>query len=154
MKVLVNQMSEKDIHELKEAFRKIDKNNTGLIGIEDLRSAMQQSGFQMEPKVLEHIFKEVSQENDGKLYIRYTEFITATLDLRIYLTKEKLWSLFKYFDPNNQNFISADDLQEIFKRQGKNVSKDELIQLINEAVPNHDGKITFNDFVKIMKDDV
>lgn len=27
------------------------------------------------------------------------------------------------------------------------------MQLINEAVPNHDGKITFNDFVKIMKDD-
>ncbi len=54
------------------------------------------------------------EEENGKPSIRYSEFISATLDIRKHLTKEKLWSLFRYFDTKNDGYISAEDLKEIF----------------------------------------
>ena len=40
MKVFVNHLNEKDIHDLKEIFMKIDKDNTGLIRPNELAEAM------------------------------------------------------------------------------------------------------------------
>jgi len=30
--------------------------------------------------------------------LNYTEFISATMDKKIFFTREKIWSAFKYFD--------------------------------------------------------
>ena len=48
-------------------------------------------------------------ENDE---INYSEFIAATLDKKIYLSKEKLWNAFKYFDIDNLNKITVSNLSE------------------------------------------
>ncbi len=57
--------------------------------------------------------------------ISYTEFIAATLDQRVYLTEEKLWGLFQYFDSvTNNGFITVSDIKEIFNRHGKDVSEE------------------------------
>jgi calcium-dependent protein kinase len=58
-------------------------------------------------------------KENGEFKINYTDFVAATLDLRKFLSKEKLWSLFKYFDTKDDGYITADDLNEIFKRHGK-----------------------------------
>lgn len=60
-----------------------------------------------------------SKKGVEKTYIKYSEFIAATLDARVYLTKEKLWSLFKYFDPKNNNEITTENIQEIITRNGR-----------------------------------
>ncbi len=40
MKVFINQLNEKEISDLKEAFMAIDKDNTGLIRVEELNEVM------------------------------------------------------------------------------------------------------------------
>ena len=60
---------------------------------------MKEVGFLLCKEEIEEIFKTVSPEDDnGELSIRYSEFITATLDYNKVLTAERLWGLFKYFD--------------------------------------------------------
>jgi calcium-dependent protein kinase len=56
--------------------------------------------------------------------IKYTDFIRAAMDYKIYLTKEKLWSLFKYFDYTNTNSIVVEDIKEILARHGKELPED------------------------------
>lgn len=69
----------------------------------------------------------------------------------VYLKQEKLWSLFKYFDPYNSNFITLDDLKEIFLRNGRNLPEDEIKTMLGEVDPNRDGKISFEEFLELMK---
>lgn len=90
----------------------------------------------------------ISPDNDnGELSIRYSEFIAACIDQRKYLTNEKIKGLFSYFDPTNSNCITAKDLKEIFKRNGRTVSDKDIKQMINEVDPNNDGKLSYEEFL-------
>ena len=55
----------------------------------------------------------------GKSGINYTEFLSATLTAQNYLTDELLWSLFKSFDIDDTNYISVQNLREVFRRLGR-----------------------------------
>ena len=69
----------------------------------------------------------------------------------MYLKQEKLWSLFKYFDPYNTNYITLDDLKEIFLRNGRLVPEEEIKTMMEEVDPNHNGKISLEDFHLLME---
>ena len=57
---------------------------------------------------LNEIFDQLCEEElNGHKIIRYSKFIVATLNLRKHLTKEKMWSLFKYFDQSNKGSITV-----------------------------------------------
>ena len=64
----------------------------------------------------------------------------------MYLKSEKIWSLFKYFDQSNSNYITIDDLKEIFLRNGRNIPESEIKKMVSEVDPNNDGKISLDEF--------
>ena len=47
MKVFVNQINEKEIQKLKETFRLIDEDNTGLIRVNELQKALEESNLKI-----------------------------------------------------------------------------------------------------------
>ena len=49
-------------------------------------------------------------DSDDTGVINYTEFLSATLDLRTALNNERLWQAFKHFDTTGDGKISKDDL--------------------------------------------
>ena len=63
---------------------------------------------------------------DGKIGINYSEFLRTSIDKKIYLNKEKLWGAFKYFDVDNTNYITVDNLREATARGGKKISDEDL----------------------------
>jgi calcium-dependent protein kinase len=40
------------------------------------------------------------------------------LDEKLYLNKERLWQLFKYYDSQNRNYLGIEDLKETFAKEG------------------------------------
>ena len=85
--------------------------------------------------------------------INYSEFIAATLDKKLYLSKEKLWSVFKYFDIDNSNFITANSLKEAMARGGRKIPQEELEDMIREIDSSLDGKVSWDEFYEMMKND-
>ena len=45
--------------------------------------------------------------------------MAATLDRKIYLNKERLWSLFKFFDTKDHNYIEVKDVKLTLEREGR-----------------------------------
>ncbi len=91
--------------------------------MKEVQEAMQKANIVIDQDELEQIFSNVSPElENGEKKISYSNFIQATLDLRTLLTKEKLWSLFKFINSSKTNTINCVDLQEIMKRHGREVS--------------------------------
>ena len=55
--------------------------------------------------------------------INYTEFLVATIDVKKYLTEEKLDALFSSFDPDEDGKITKEDIVKSFSKFGKDVKE-------------------------------
>lgn len=125
-----------------------------MISIDDLREAIKQVGVKLDSTEVDKIFQLISEDNQKdkkeQKNIKYTEFIKAILNQKLFMKEERLWNLFKYFDQDNTNQITQSNLNEIFRRHGKQFQESEIKNMIQEVDPNKDGKITFDEFKQIM----
>jgi calcium-dependent protein kinase len=83
--------------------------------------------------------------------INYTEFLTATVDKKTALTMQNLWFAFHHFDVDNSGFITESSLQEVFHREGRKFSPDSIRDMFRQVDVDNKGKISFEDFTKLMK---
>ena len=65
--------------------------------------------------------------------LEYSDFLAWAVDIKKELSKDKLIKAFWHFDPNNTGKITPDGLKQVLEKQGKTVSKTELIDMINEV---------------------
>lgn len=81
---LVNNLTKDviDFKSLREAFRALDKHNSGLLNLNEMKQAFQDSNIS--PADLENIFKSIDFHNQGT--INYSEFLAATVDKKKALT--------------------------------------------------------------------
>lgn len=63
---------------------------------------------------------------------------------------EELVEAFKTFDKNNKGFYNVDELKEVMHQYGEKLSDEEVKLMFDETDIDHDGKITFEDFVLMM----
>ncbi|CAD8069403.1 unnamed protein product [Paramecium sonneborni] len=165
MKVLVNQMNEKDLAKLQTIFKTIDVNNSGTITIQELHHALQQEGSQATLEEIEEIIQKIGYDideldditfsiqnkfNTKPASIKYSDFLTACIDERRVFTKEKLWSIFKYFDTKNENYLSREAIRESFARHGRSVTNEIIDQMFIEIDPENENKIHFDAFCQMM----
>ncbi|CAD8143399.1 unnamed protein product [Paramecium octaurelia] len=166
MKVLINLMNEKELEHLKKVFQKIDGDNSGTITYQELQRAFLSEGSRVSQEEIKTLMMAVGFENDDEtedcssaksykpLVIKYSDFLLACIDERKVLTKDKLLSLFKYFDTQNKNFITKENIQEILARHGKSLTDTKINQMIYEIDPNHDEKISFDEFCQMMSTNI
>lgn len=149
LRVMVKMLSENELKNLREAFLAIDEKKNGFIAFHELQKVMKEQGIKHTESEIRRILKEfnIKEDENG---INYTEFITATLDKKHYLNKEKLWLVFKYFDVDNTNFITIDNLREAMARGGKKMPENELATWMMESGAESSNRITFEDFTKMM----
>ncbi|KAI9260207.1 hypothetical protein BY458DRAFT_516515 [Sporodiniella umbellata] len=63
---------------------------------------------------------------------------------------EELKKCFEKFDKNGDGQISENELKEVMKDLGENLSDTEIKDMIQEADSNKDGKIDFEEFKKLL----
>lgn len=63
MQIFINQLNEKEIRELNDVFREIDKDNSGKINFEELKQAMEKSNIQITETDLNNIFATFSSKS-------------------------------------------------------------------------------------------
>jgi calcium-dependent protein kinase len=96
IKTMVRFLSDSDFANLKEAFRKLDKNHTGYISAQELEDGLVSIGFESSTEKIRSIMDEADFDKNGR--INYTEFIAATLESKIIMKQENVWAAFKKFD--------------------------------------------------------
>merc|ERR1712118_367230 len=102
---------------------------------------------------LEIVLKEV--DSDGSGVIDYTEWIASTLNRRLYIQEDVLWSAFKVFDRDGNGKISKAELRQILQSDeavagvvGKDNSIDDIMKEVDR---NNDGEIDFDEFMIMMR---
>ena len=63
---------------------------------------------------------------------------------------EELVEAFKTFDKLNRGYYTVDELKEVMGQYGEKLSDEEVKLMFDETDIDHDGRITFEDFVLMM----
>ena len=65
-----------------------------------------------------------------------------------------MWSLFRYFDRNEQGFFTVEDVKAAVAREGRKLPEQELEDMFKELALEKDAKINFAKFKEVMKQDI
>ena len=133
--------NDKEILKLKKAFEIIDKDNSGEIEYEEIPNIFKDLGIQASESELKSIFRSLDFHCDGK--VNYSEFLAGTLSSLKNFKDEKLLSAFKYFDVNDEGYITCDSI--IIALKASNVAVDE-VEIIDYFNKRKLKKINFEQF--------
>ena len=67
------------------------------------------------------------------------------------LTISNLMFAFHHFDVDNCGYITEHSLSEVFHREGKKVSKQQIHEIMQSVDPENKGRLSFEDFVRTMR---
>ena len=146
----------KEAHEAIKLFNQIDENGDGRITKEELYNGLQSylasEGEKLKNEV-ELIFNHIDTDHNG--FIEYEEFIRAAIDKNYFLSNNFIKFAFSYFDRDGSGNITMEEVRNLFYLNEKNKKSAEaekqLKSSFDEIDINHDGSLSFEEFVQMMK---
>jgi len=146
---MVDQLTEEQISEFKEAFSLFDKDGDGNITTKELGTVMRSLGQNPTEQELKDMIEEVDTDNNGT--IDFPEFLSMMArKMQDTDTEEEIREAFKVFDKDGNGFISAAELRHVMTTLGEKLSEEEVEEMIREADVDGDGQINYDEFVKMM----
>ena len=87
-------------------------------------------------------------DTDHNECIDYSEFVTASIDRKKFMSMKRLQQAFKLFDEDGSGGIEISELKKVFAQQ--NVQDNVWKQMMKEVDNNSDGEISFKEFAEMM----
>jgi Ca2+-binding EF-hand superfamily protein len=148
MAALVKMCDNKDIDNLRIQFEKIDTDHSGSISSDELINALMDLG-RVSINEVDKIIENVDYDKNG--LINYTEFLSATLNTKNFLTEEVMQTLFDHYDVNRRGYLLRGDIKAAFTRAGKECTDQEIDQIFRDHDVDKNGQISFNEFCLMFK---
>ncbi|KAK1939825.1 calmodulin [Babesia divergens] len=146
---MADQLSEEQIAEFKEAFSLFDRDGDGSITTKELGTVMRSLGQNPTEAELADMINEIDTNGSGA--IDFPEFlILMARKMKEGDTEEELVQAFKVFDRDGNGFISAQELRHVMTNLGEKLTNEEVEEMLREADVDGDGKINYEEFVKLM----
>jgi len=146
-------LTQKEIKEFKEAFTLFDKDGDGRITTYELASVMHFLGSKPSQEQIEEMIDQVDIDGNGT--VEFEEFLKMMSKNPIKsLPKtedEEMREAFKVFDRDNNGFIDAEELRFTMNNLGQPLSDDDVKAMIKEADIDGDGRINYEEFIKMMR---
>ena len=92
MNALIKMVDDEEVKDLRRQFEEIDKDGSGLIMASDLSEIIKKCNMEMTREEIEKMTNEVDYHGNGK--ISYSEFLSATMDIKHILSEQKLNAVF------------------------------------------------------------
>ena len=149
---MVDDLSEEQKAEFKEAFSLFDKDGDGTINPSELGVVMRSLGQNPSEEELTEMIEEADSNGNGT--IEYQEFLYLMVHLMSKVDPEEDTKYaFSVFDKNGDGFIDAPELKEFMVGVGETtLNEAEVKEMIKKADTNDDGKLSYQEFATMMKD--
>ena len=101
---------------------------------------------------LQDMMNEVDADGNGT--IDFPEFLTMmTRKMKDTDSEEKTKEVFRLFDKDGNGFISPAGLRHFMTTIGDKLTDEEVDKIIREADIDGDGRVNYEEFVKMMKEE-
>ena len=119
-----------------------------MIELKELEKALLKCNYKIPSSEVLQIIQEI--DYDGNDQINYSEFLAATISVKKILTHEKLEALFLQFDLDKKNEISASNIIVALRNMGREISLEELQEIMRKHDKSNDGAIQFEEFRQML----
>ena len=151
LNILVKMASEENVKEywaistLKDQFDAINKDGTGIIKASEIVQATKERKVKMSSSEAKALVKEVAyQREDG---ISFTDFLSATLNLKLLVTEHRMEAIFTMFDTSQNQKLTAEDIYIAFEKFGlTKYSLEETDEMILNHPRRREESISFREF--------
>ncbi|ELU06160.1 hypothetical protein CAPTEDRAFT_227531 [Capitella teleta] len=142
-------MTRQQVEELREAFELFDKDGDGSITSEELLTVMTSLRQQATEAEIKDMIQQV--DIDGKGQVSFEDFVELMMCLRTQQSvNDEMRSAFQIFDQDGDGFIDAMDIGRTMADLGEKLTAGDVEQMIHEADADGDGKINFEQFIRMM----
>ena len=128
MNLLVKTASEQEVQELRAAFQAIDTDGTGMIKAQELHDILMQKRMNVSDTEIREMIDQMDYHNNKK--INYSEFLAATIDVRRFLTHDRLRAVFNQFDTDGSGKITEENIYLAMQKLGKEIDRQEVREMI------------------------
>ncbi|KAI8521076.1 calmodulin-like 3 [Branchiostoma belcheri] len=141
----VEELTEEQIAEFREAFNLFDKDGGGDISVKELGSVMRSLGQNPTEQELQDMVRSVDQDGNGT--IDFNEFLQMMQKaMKSDVDSEaELKEAFRVFDKDGNGFISSEELRHVMTNLGEKLTDEEVEEMIDAADINGDGQIDYEE---------
>ena len=134
----------KELKLLKDAFKRLDTDKSGTIDKEELEQALNSYGCTFDSGKVINFFNDADKK--GTKRIDFDEFLDS-FSSEMKLSEDTLRQVFSLFLGNEKDdFLTVEHL----KKLNSVYNEEELKELIDATDSTHSGKVSFEDFYKII----
>lgn len=111
---------------------------------------MRALGFEPKKEDIKKMVAEIEVDDAGKMsFEQFLKLMSTKMAEKD--SKEEIMKAFRLFDEEEEGIITFAKLKRVATELGENITDDELQEMIDEADRDNDGKVTQEDFLRIMK---
>jgi calmodulin len=153
---LIEQMSENvKLVEYKTAFKLFDKDKDNFINRKELGEVMRSLGYELTMTELEDMMNDVGKGSLAGSIEGWTIDLNEFIVLMNKNVKEgdlldEYIEAFRVFDRAGDGKIKADDLKNILKHFGDDVSEEEIDEMLKDSDVDEEGFVNYKNFVRLL----
>lgn len=142
-------MEERRVRDLREAFELFDKDGSGSISTEELASVMRALGQNPTPEEIQDMVNGIDDNSDGE--IDFQEFLSLYSGSMNNADDEEFiaWA-FESFDTDKSGKLNADEVRRIVLSMGDELSEEEVAEIMDRADLDGDGLLSFQEFTRLI----
>ena len=146
---MVENLTDETINQFHYLFDLFDKDSSGTITTKELGTVMRNLGQNPSEEELKQLIREVDLNGDGT--IDFKEFLCLMIKKMNDTDIDKeLHEAFDYFDMDRDGYITPHELRTGMMNIGEEYTPEEAEEMIKEGDLNNDGKIDYDEFMKIV----
>ncbi|KAJ3669131.1 hypothetical protein LUZ60_011081 [Juncus effusus] len=151
LRVIADHLSAEEVEDIKEMFKLMDTDNDGIVSYDELKTGLAKFGSHLAESEVQMLIEAVDMNGKGTL--DYGEFLAVSLHLQRMANDEHLRRAFSYFDKDGNGFIEPEELKSALQEDGlpSDSSMDVVNDILQEVDTDKDGKISYDEFVAMMK---
>nr|AAZ14830.1 AmphiCaBP-like protein [Branchiostoma belcheri tsingtauense] len=136
-----------ELQKYKQVFDEFDTSGDNKISKDELKAAMSKLGYNPTEQLMEMAMEELDKDNSG--FLNFPEFMEFCQMQPPPDAGDAMRKAFQDLDTDGSGYIGKDELREIFKRTGNNVSEN-MLEKIAVKLGGEDGRISFEEFLSLM----
>ena len=146
---LIDDLTDQQIIEFREAFQAFDKDGNGSISTKELGTVMRSLGQNLSEAEIKQIIEIVDEDKSGT--IDFKEFLNLMArNMKIVNKEEELLDALNTLDQDGSGKISKYKLRNIILKTDKKMTGEEIEEIIKTFDMDEEGNIDVQDFIQIL----